>query len=379
MRFLKNTIVFLLIISFLFPFISFEVFSKSLESISAKSACLMEAESGKVLYSKSADRRLPMASTTKIMTALVAIESGISLDKIIRVPKQAVGIEGSSIYLKENEAISVSDLLYALMLESGNDAATALAIAVSGSVEGFVELMNKKADDLGLTNTHFTNPHGLNSDEHYTTARELAIIMASAVKNDIFVEISGCKKKVVPKENDGVRVFYNHNRLLSSYNGVIAGKTGFTKNSGRCLVACAERDGLKVVCVTLNAPNDWNDHASLFDFAFSNYRKVSFEQIQMDIPVISGVKDSIRVATESEIDFITTIDNAKIEVKVEVPHFLFANIKKGDIVGKAIYFCNGKKIASLPIYATESINKKHFSFNLFEWLSDLFKGLIKWN
>ncbi len=379
MNFLKKTVVFLLIISFFFPFLSFDALAKGLSSISARSACLMEAQSGKVLYSKSADTRLPMASTTKIMTALVTLESGIALDKVIRVPKQAVGVEGSSIYLQENEAISVSDLLYALMLESGNDAATALAISVGGSVEGFVELMNKKAEELGLTNTHFTNPHGLPDDGHYTTARELAVIMANAVKNDIFSEISGCKKKVVPKENDGVRVFYNHNRLLSSYSGVIAGKTGFTKDSGRCLVTCAERDGLRVICVTLNAPNDWNDHASLFDFAFANYKKVSFEQIQMDIPVISGVKDSVRVATESGIDFITAADNGEIEVKVEVPHFLYADIKKGDMVGKAVYYQNGKRIASLPIYTTESINKKHFGFNLFEWLSDLFKGLLKWN
>ena len=260
----------------------------AISNISAKSSCLIEAEGGRILYSKNGTKRMPMASTTKVMTAIVAIESGIPLDTKIKVPKEAVGIEGSSVYLKQNEVVSFEMLLYALMLSSANDAAVAIAYVVSGSVDNFVALMNKKADELGLADTNFTNPHGLYDENHYTTAENLAKIMAYAMKNQDFAKITSSKNKAFAREDGTSFALSNHNRLLKAYDGVIGGKTGFTKKSGRCLVTCAERNGLKLIAVTLDAPDDWNDHAKLYDFGFANYERVYFDTQTIKMPVISG-------------------------------------------------------------------------------------------
>lgn len=360
----------------LFSFSAFaEGSSASVGSLSAESACLIDAESGRVLFGKSERVRMPMASTTKIMTALIALESGIPLDTAVTVPQAAVGVEGSSMYLVESERITFESLLYGLLLCSANDAAVAISIAVGGSVEHFVDLMNEKAASLGLSDTHFTNPHGLYDDEHYTSAYDLALLLSHAMKNEKFAAISGCEKKVFPKGEDGVRVMINHNRLLSQYDGVIGGKTGFTKKSGRCLATCAERDGLRLVAVTLNAPNDWSDHASLYDFGFSSYEMVNFSAISLQIPVISGKKGEILAKTDG-FSLLLPRERGELEVRIEAPRFVFADVDKGDELGRAVYICNGRIIATTPLYAYEDVEKIHYKFNLFEWLKDLFKGLF---
>lgn len=346
-----------------------------LGSISASSACLLEAESERVLYSKNAEKQLPMASTTKIMTAILALESGISLDKVIKVPSLAVGIEGSSIYLRDGEKITLETLIYGLLLSSANDSAVAIAITVSGSVENFVALMNKKAHELGLVNTHFTNPHGLYDKEHYTTAIDLAKLMAYCIKNDLFVNISGCYKKVVQSDKDLTRVMINHNRLLNSYDGVIAGKTGYTKMSGRCLVTCAERKGLQLIAVTLNAPNDWQDHTSLYDFGFSNYKRITLSGISISIPVISGKSDEIE-AKSSDISMVIS-KNCEITTEINAPNFVFASISKGENLGEVVYKSNGKIIAKVPLFACETVKKVKYKFNIFTWIIDLIKGIFK--
>lgn len=240
----------------------------------AVGACLIDAKSGAVLYAKNKDKRLPMASTTKIMTALTVLET-VEPNTVIKVPKAAVGIEGSSIYLMENEEISVENLLYGLLLESGNDAAEALALYCAGSDEKFSELMNQKAHDFGLIDTHFTNPHGLNDPEHYTTAYELCVIAANALENNTFKKIvSSQKYHAAINGSDNVRFFSNHNRLLRYYNGCIGVKTGFTKVAGRCLVSAAQRDDRVYVAVTLNDGNDWKDHQKMLDFAFENFDSI---------------------------------------------------------------------------------------------------------
>ena len=217
----------------------------------AKAACLIDGKSGAVLYEKSGHLRLPMASTTKIMTALV---------------------EGSSVYLRENEKITVKELLYGLLLESGNDAAHTLAVAVAGDLPSFAALMNQKAAALGLHDTHFENPHGLSADGHYTTAYELARITAEAMKNEFFRAAVATKKHVAPAlDGELTRYFFNHNKLLRLYDGACGVKTGFTKAAGRCLVSAAERDGSLFIAVTLDDSKDWNDHMAMLSYASAQF------------------------------------------------------------------------------------------------------------
>lgn len=374
MKKLLSVISIFLILLFLFPIfipVSAEM------SISAQSACLIEAESGKAIYSKNADKRMHMASTTKVMTAIVAIESGISLDTIFKTPVEAVGVEGSSVYLAENEKITFEALLYSLLLASANDAAVAIAIQVAGSVEAFVNLMNAKAQELGLSNTHFTNPHGLYDKEHYTTAHDIARLMAYAMKNEKFATITASQRKVFAREGEGVRVLINHNKLLKTYDGVIGGKTGFTKKSGRCLVSVAERDGLRLIAVTLNAPDDWRDHATLYDFGFDNYEIRKIPPTNLSLPVISGKKDTINL-TSSELSIFIS-KNANIITKAEIPRWIFAPVHEGEKIGNVVYYLNGKKVASSPIIATEAIEQVQPKFNFFDWLFNILKGLTKWN
>ena len=240
-------------------------------SLSAQSAIMIEAGSGEVVYSKNPDQRMPMASTTKIMTALVALEN-CDLQKKVTVSRDATNIEGSSIYLYPGEEMTMLDLLYGMMLESATDAAAAIAIEIGGDIEGFADMMNEKARALGLENTHFDNPHGLDSEEHYTTARELAIIAREAYSHPKFKEIASTLKKTIPLDGDeGARLLINHNKLLRRYEGATGIKTGFTKKSGRCLVSSARKDSLEFIAVTLNSPDDWNDHKKMLDLGFSRY------------------------------------------------------------------------------------------------------------
>ena len=369
-------------VSFLLVFVTlFALFSPHVEAsetslkVSAKSVCLIEAKSGRVLYSKNEDARMPMASTTKIMTAIVALESGVPLDTVIKTPQDAVGVEGSSIYLAAGEENTLEVLLYALLLSSANDAALVIAKAVGGTVQDFVALMNEKAATLGLSNTHFANPHGLDDEVHFSTARDLARLMAYAMENEDFRRISGEDKIVVPRDNGGVRVLINHNKLLHTYDGVVAGKTGFTKKSGRCLVSCAERDGLSLIVVTLGAPNDWSDHAALYDFGFENYKMQFFSSIEMEIATISGKNGKI-LAKSSEFSLFLTRFGGEIETKIEAPRFLFAPVKSGDEVGRVLFIRDGKLIASSPIIALQGDEQISYKFNIFTYLFNLIKGLF---
>lgn len=332
-------------------------------SISAKSAVLIEAESGTVLYKKNAHLRLPMASTTKIMTALVAIERG-ELDKTVRIDPRACGIEGSSIYMTDGEELSLRSLLYALMLASANDAAAAIAYEISGSIESFAELMNEKARELGLKSTHFTNPHGLADSEHYTSAYDLAIITAEALKNEEFLKICSTKQIAIPMSDGGQRYLTNHNKMLRLYDGAIGVKTGFTKNSGRCLVSAAERDGLKLIAVTLNAPDDWNDHKSLLDFGFNNYKRVLIAgkgEFTVSLDAMGGDLASVIVTNSNKMSAFTPKDNGELTYKIEVTRPIFAPVRSGKIVGEIKYYYNDKLVASSPLVAIHELNVKEKS------------------
>ena len=228
---------------------------------------VLERNSGRVLNEKNADKKRPMASTTKIATAITVIDNVADLDKIVRVPAAAVGVEGSSVYLEKDEELTVRDLLYGLMLQSGNDCAAALAITTAGSIENFATLMNETAAKVGADNTHFVNPHGLHHDEHYTTARDLGKITAYAMKNDVFRTIVSTKYHDTSGEVS--RCFKNKNKMLWNYDGAIGVKTGYTKKSGRCLVSAAEKDGKSFAVVVLNVNDMWNVSENLLNEAFS--------------------------------------------------------------------------------------------------------------
>ncbi len=373
----RKTVLYCIISAiFIGVFVPFSAHAEGLDiSVSASSAVLIEAESGRVLYAKDADKRRPMASTTKIMTALVALENH-DLDAPIKIPKEAVGIEGSSLYLTEGETLTLHELLYALMLRSANDAAAAIAIAVGGSVADFAEMMNEKAEEMGLTDTHFDNPHGLDSEEHYTTARELALITAEALKNEVFREIVSTYKKLLPL--NGVpdrRLVVNHNRLLRTYDGCIGVKTGFTKKDGRCLVSAAERDGVTLVAVTLNAPNDWNDHKKMLDSGFSAVKrvKISSDGIEGYLPTVGAKTDMIMYGAVGDTSALLPNDAGELRVVIELPRFVFAPVKKGDIIGRAVFYDGENEVASLPIEALTDAPKRKVKKTFWQWLLGLFR------
>ncbi len=343
-------------------------------SYSARSMVLVESSSMSVLDSVDCHRTMPMASTTKIMTALVVLET-LALDTVVTIPAQACGVEGSSVYLKAGEKLTVRELLYALMLASGNDAATALALAAAGSEDAFVTLMNKKAAALGLKNTHFTNPSGLPDDDHYTTAFELALITCHALENPDFSEIVSCKSTSISYNNvAGGRYLTNHNKLLFMYEYTVGVKTGFTKKAGRCLVSAAKKDGVTLVCVTLNAPDDWNDHITAHNTGFE---KVSYDIIARrgDIRVSLATPDGKNVVCANGSDIYgIIIDGTVPSQKIYAPRFVYAPKAAGQSVGEVAYFINGKKVAGDKLVLLQPLDiqiKKQFS--IFNFIKGLFK------
>ena len=353
-------------------------------SLSAVSAILMEGESGAVVLEKNARTRLPMASTTKIMTALVAIELAAP-DTVIRVDERAVGTEGSSIYLCVGEELTLEELLYALMLESANDAAVAIAIGVSGSEAAFVDAMNAKADSLGLRDTHFANPHGLDAEAHYTTAYELAQIARVALQNPLLKTIVSTRKTTIPhQETDGVRLLVNHNKMLRQYDGCIGLKTGYTQKSGRCLVSAAERDGVTMISVTIDSPDDWNDHTKLLDYGFSLYRSVELcpADFRFCLPVVGGKEAYAMVGVSQSASITLPIGSPVIEQTVECPRHIFAPVQKGEVCGRMIFWCDSDNdgvkeiIKEIPLSAQYDVEKDSPRLTLWQrflrWWQELF-------
>ncbi len=327
-------------------------------SVSAQSAVLIEEESGSVLFEKNADARLPMASTTKIMTALVALEHAAP-ETVITVPREAVGTEGSSIYLFEGEQLTLEQLLWALLLASANDAAEAIAYGVAGGIEPFAALMNEKAASLGLTDTHFENPHGLDAPDHYTTARELAIITRAALANELIRKMVSTRKTTIPHNGtEGMRLLVNHNKLLRLYEGAIGVKTGFTKRSGRCLVSAAERNGVTLIAVTIHAPDDWNDHRAMLDAGFAALAAVSLcteGGISLQVPVVGGVAPEITVRSAGERHLVLPAGHGEITASVELPRFLYAPVENGAAVGRVVWRMDGKIVAEVPLTAVGEV------------------------
>ena len=316
----------------------------------ASSVILVHTDTGQILYSKNADSQMLIASTTKIMTALVVLEN-CSPDEQVKILTEYTCVEGSSMYLKAGKSYTVRDLLYGMLLVSGNDAATALAIHCGGSIEGFAEMMNAKAREMGLVNSSFKNPHGLDADGHYSSAEDLALITCEAMKNQLFAKIVSTKTYSV-----GEQTYMNHNKLLWNYEGCLGIKTGYTMAAGRSLVSCAERNGLRLICVTLSDPDDWNDHKKLYDWAFSSfeYKRVLPLGIICDLPVISGTKTEVGVSVATDSRILVEKD-AEISFTLELPEFVYAGIKAGECAGRAFVTANGTVIGEFPLNYSEDV------------------------
>ncbi len=316
--------------------------------VDASAFTLIEQSEGRTILSQNEKVRLPMASTTKIMTCIVVLEH-CDITEEVTVFEEAVGTEGSSAYLRVNERLSVEDLLFCLMLQSANDAAVALAIHTAGSIEDFAYLMNDKAKRLGLKDTHFTNPHGLDNSEHYTTASDLAKLTSYALNNSHFSRIVSSKRHTVGKD-DHTRTLTNDNKLLFSLDGCIGVKTGYTIRSGRCLVSACTIEDTTLVCVTLHCKNDWETHKRLFDYGFSSIKRFSYEGFHAELPVLGG-SGTLFVSSDAY-SFIEDPGSA-VTFEPICPHFLCAPIYAGDTVGYLLVMLNGTAIDSLAITARQ--------------------------
>lgn len=329
-------------------------------SCSAEAAAVIDASSGRVLYEKNEKKRLAPASTTKIMTALCAIKYG-DLNSVAKVSKSAAATEGSSMYLKEGERLTLSALLTGLMLVSGNDAATAVAEHVSKTEGGFVSLMNQTANEIGAKNTCFQNPHGLPNENHYTTALELAKISAYAMRYPFFEKTVSTKSAKVTTNEGETKYLSNHNKLLNLYEGCVGIKTGFTKAAGRCLVSCAERDGLRLVCVTLNDGDDWNDHIKLFDRCFEEYEAREYikkgERLTR-AKILDGEKKTVSLVSKYSVSVAEKKgEKSKLSLSAKENIYLEAPIdtEKTEITFDII--ANGKKIGELVSAPEVSVKK----------------------
>lgn len=337
--------------------------------VSASAAILMEADGGEILFEKNADEPMLIASTTKIMTALIVLERCDPETAVIIDPAWT-GIEGSSMYLKPGQELTVRELLYGLMLASGNDAAVALACIAAGSVDAFAELMNEKASELGCENTHFENPNGLDGEKHYSSARDMARITAKAIQNDTLREIVSCQSKTV-----GENTFTNHNRLLKECDGVFGVKTGYTEAAGRTLVTCCERNGLTLICVTLSDPDDWEDHKCLYDWAYGRWvrTQVLSTDAVWSIPVVGGARESVKVLPAKEF-FVFTEVGKEITLTVRLPSFVYAEVAAGESAGEAVASVEGKELGTVSLIYCETIDRREAEKHTFwQKLGDVFQ------
>ena len=327
--------------------------STQVRAISAKKAIVVDAQTGRVLYAQGENDRALIASTTKIMTALIICEQCNVLDRV-KIPKEAVGIEGSSMYLQEGEVLTLQELLYGLMLRSGNDAAVALAIYCGGTVEGFAQLMNDKAHRLGMENTHFSNPNGLDAPDHYSTARDMAVLAAYAMENPIFRQTVSTKSVTI-----GNRVIQNHNKLLWRVEGADGVKTGFTNAAGRILVSSTTREGRRIIVVTMDDPNDWLDHEKLIEDAFSAFTVktlVTKGEVLGTVEVAGGEAGVVELLADESFDFALRADE-KVAFYLPAPGFVYAPVVEGAQAGFAHVMVDGAPVGEVPLVYGQTIER----------------------
>lgn len=364
-------LVFICIFIIYVLFFSLKVNAISDDSISAESYVLIEANSGEIIAANNELQQRPMASTTKIMTTLLLIESGNLEDEFV-VDNNAIKVEGSSMGLCENDVVTKLSLAYGMMLPSGNDAANQTAVLLSGNISDFAYLMNHRAQKIGMKNTNFVTPSGLHDDNHYSTAYDMALLTREALKNDLFKKICSTKKAQTVFGNPPYeRWLVNTNKLLHMYDYCTGVKTGFTDEAGRCLVSSAEKDGITLICVTLNAPNDWNDHIKLYNYGFSvtTLNKIDYDFSKLSVNIVGGEKDTLSVIPDNAVVY-TEINGIKPDItsKVILEKFIYAPVNKGDIVGKINFYSNGKQICTANLITNDNccINIVQYEPNILE-------------
>ncbi|WP_134683246.1 D-alanyl-D-alanine carboxypeptidase family protein [Brevibacillus migulae] len=363
MKYLKRLsgvlVVFLLLQAFLLPLGETKAAEGAL-GISAEAAALIDVASGRILYQKNGDKKMRIASLTKTMTAIVAIEEG-NLKDVIQIPDEAVGVEGSSIYLRKGERLTLEELLYGLMLRSGNDAATAIAIHIGGSVQGFAYKMNEKAALIGMTHTNFMNPHGLDdSNMHYSTANDMVKLSAYALKNPTFRQIVSTKVKSISWEGESWdRRLQNKNKLLHLYEGADGVKTGYTKLAKRCLASSATRDGRQLAAITLNAPDDWNDSMKMMDWGFQTFKPTKLvgkgEAIDPDAPVFAS-EDQLQLITENDFVYpLTRSETTQVTSRVNLLQPRLGKQMVGKHVGFLQIYLGNQPIGQIPLTVKEAV------------------------
>ncbi len=348
--------------------------------VSADSAILIEQKTGRILFEKDAHEKRRIASITKIMTAILAIESG-KMNRYVKVSEQATRAEGSSVYLKQGEKIKLKDLVYGLMLRSGNDTAVAIAQYIGGSVDGFALLMNQKAREIGMYNTHFANPHGLDDHEnHYSTAYDMAILMRYAMQDKTFQKISATKVYRSPNPTeDWDRVWKNKNRLLTKYKYCTGGKTGYTKRAKRTLVTTATKGDMSLIAVTLNGPDDWNDHISMYEEGFKGFDMAEIAS-KGKISLAENKYYKNHLYLKDALKYPATSEEMKlfsIKYKLYKPQRKWNTSKRTEIiVGKAAVYLDGKVVRQAPIYYRNVPEKKK---GIFDFIKQIFLSIMDVN
>lgn len=337
-------------------------------STSASSAILIDAQSGRVLYEQNAHEPRYIASITKLMTALVAMESGHSLDETVTIKREYTGAEGSSMYLREGEELTLEALMYGLLLASGNDAALAVAGFCGGTVEEFVSRMNRKAVLLGMENTRFINPSGLTQEGHVSTAADMAKLAAACMKNEAIAEMVATRTITI-----GGRTFTNHNKLLWRYDGCIGMKTGYTERSGRTLISCAQREGQRLIAVTLNDGNDWADHTAMLDYGYASFTRTCLSragEVYARIPVSGSLLSFVHVQAADDI-YYPLAAGEQVREEVSLTQWTQAPVSRGQTAGTITYYLNDEVVAVCPLIYGESVgmnvvNGRNFIGRIFD-------------
>ena len=350
-----------------------------LQKLTARSAIVMDTVTGQVLYERDIDTRRYPASTTKMMTLIVALEHG-RLDDTVTVSKHAEGVEGSTLWLVQGDKIPLGELLTGMMMHSGNDATVAVAEHIAGSVPAFVEMMNEKAAEIGAYNTHFVNPNGLPDENHYTTAFDLAKIAAYGYSLPHFEEIVSKQEVIYDWVKDPAKKLRNENQMLWLYRGANGVKTGYTDAAGRCLVSAARRDGMQLVAVVLDSYYMWNDSIALLDYGFQNAHPITLVkkgEVVAKVDVADGRQDELElVAAESLVAVEKIGETGKVEKKLEIPKEVAAPIKKGDVVGKVVCYYDGKRQGAIYLLAAKDVEYYSFWDNLLNWWREFWKGIF---
>lgn len=376
---IKKLFLAVLLLIFCISLFKISAFAEVEISISAKSAVVINADTKEIVYQKNAFERRSMASTTKIMTTVLALESG-KLKDVVTVGK--IKTEGSSVDLKQGDKLTLEALVYGMMLESGNDAAEVTADFLSGSEEAFSALMNEKAAELGMHSTNFVTASGLDDENHYSTAYDMALLGAYAIKNPVFRKICSDDEEAISfTEPQKMAYFTNHNKLLSYCDGVFGIKTGFTKKSGRCLVTACKRDGTTLVAVTLGAPDDWNDHEKLFKHCFELLHTTTLTtEIPQNIKVYGSFSDTIGVKVTEDKYIYSFCNKSDISKKILLPKLVYAPIKSGDIIGSVNYYIEDTLIHSSEIIALDNAEqiqgKTEKKKTIIEKITDKIKSIL---